>query len=114
MVIKRGQVWWAALPEPQGSEPGYRRPVVVVQADSFNASRIRTVLAVVLTSNLKRDKAPGNVRVPAREAGLPKPSVANVSQLLAIDRMFLHERCGRLRAQTMAAIDSGLRLILDL
>lgn len=107
-------MWWATLPEPAGSEPGYRRPIVIVQADAFNASRIRTVVAVVLTSNLALGDAPGNVRLTAREAGLGKDSVANVSQIITLDKSFLAERCGQLRMRTLDAITDGIRLVLDL
>jgi mRNA interferase MazF len=98
VVIAQGEVWWAGLGEPAGSEPGFRRPVVVVQSDAFNASSLRTVLCVVLTSNVKWGEAPGNVLRSARATGLPKPSVANVSQLVTIDRTALTERAGRLSA----------------
>lgn len=107
-------MWWITLPEPVGSEPGHRRPMVVVQVDAFNASQIRTVLAVALTSNLARAEAPGNVRVPAGEGGLPAESVANISQIVTVDKRFLAEYCGRLRPRTMDAIDLGMRLVLDL
>jgi mRNA interferase MazF len=112
--MERGEVWWAELPDPAASEPGYRRPVVVVQANSFNRSRIRTVIAVVLTSNLRLTEAPGNVLVPASDSGLPKDSVANVSQVITMDRTFLTERCGLLRAHLIRSIDDGLRLVLSL
>jgi mRNA interferase MazF len=114
MVIERGEIWWASLPEPTGSEPGYRRPVLVVQADAFNRSRVETVIAVVLTSHLRLVEAPGNVLVAAESSGLPKDSVANVSQVVTIDRAFLTERAGRLRGRTLEAVDEGLRLALDL
>jgi len=112
--IRRGEVWWADLDEPRGSEPGYRRPLLIVQDDAFNRSRISTVLGVVLTSNLRLVDAPGNVLIPAKAAGLPKDSVANVSQLVTLDRDFLDERIGRLPARLMAAVDSGLKLVLGL
>ena len=89
MVIERGEVWWADLGEPDGSEPGYHRPVVVVQNDAFNRSRLQTVIVVVLATNLRILDAPGNVLVPAKAAGLPRDSVANVSQLVTVDRHFL-------------------------
>ena len=114
MVIERGEVWWASLPEPSGSEPGYRRPVLIVQADAFNRSRLQTVVAVALTSNLRLVEAPGNVLVPAQASGLPKDSVANVSQVVTVDREFLTERAGRLRGRTFEAVEAGLRLALDL
>ncbi|HUF48475.1 MAG TPA: type II toxin-antitoxin system PemK/MazF family toxin [Vicinamibacterales bacterium] len=114
MVVERGQVWWADLGDPQGSEPGFRRPILVIQTDAFNRSRIRTVIAVVLTSNLMLLDAPGNVLVPAKSAGLPRDSVANVSQVVTIDREYLAEPAGRLRGSLMSSVDSGLRLVLGL
>lgn len=114
MVVERGQVWWADLGEPSGCEPGFRRPVLIVQDDAFNRSRLRTVIAVVLTSNLRLVEAPGNVLIPARSAGLPKDSVANVSQVITVDRDFLSEPAGRLRGQLLKDVDNGLRLVLDL
>ena len=114
MDVRRGEVWWADLDEPRGSEPGYRRPVLIVQADSFNRSRIATVLCVVLTSNLRLVDAPGNVLVSAKAAGLPKDSVANVSQLITLDRAFLDEQIGRLPPRLMNAVDAGLMLVLGL
>ena len=101
MVVERGQIWWADLGEPTGSEPGFRRPVLVVQNDAFNRSRLRTVLAVVLTSNLRLVQAPGNVLIPAKSAGLPRDSVANVSQVITVDRDFLTEPAGRIRGQLL-------------
>lgn len=114
MVVERGQVWWAELGEPGGSQPGFRRPVLVVQSDPFNRSRIRTVIAVVLTTNLRLVEAPGNVLVPARAAGLPRDSVANVSQVVTIDKDFLTELAGRLKGPLLSAVDAGLRLVLGL
>lgn len=113
-MIARGEVWWADLDEPRGPEPGFRRPVLIVQADSFNKSRIRTTLVVVLTNNLRLVGAPGNVLIRTKASGLPKDSVANVSQLLTLDRDFLTERVGRLPTQRMAAVDAGLKLVLAL
>lgn len=114
MVVQRREVWWVDLADPRGSEPGFRRPVVIVQSDAFNRSRVRTVLAVVLTSNLRLLDAPGNVLVPRADAGLSKDSVANVTQVVVLDRNFLVERTGRLPRGRMAQIDAGLRLVLDL
>ncbi|MFL5540578.1 MAG: type II toxin-antitoxin system PemK/MazF family toxin [Longimicrobiaceae bacterium] len=114
MDVRRGDVWWADLAEPRGSEPGFRRPLLIVQADAFNRSRISTVLAVVLTSNLRRVGAPGNVLVPAKATGLPKDSVANVSQVVTVDRAFLDQRIGRASPQVMSAVDGGLKLVLGL
>jgi mRNA interferase MazF len=112
--VRRGELWWASLPEPTGSGPGFRRPVVVVQADSFNASRIRTVLAAVVTSNLRLAEAPGNLLLKARTTRLKRDSVANVSQLVTLDRSLLTSRIGRLPAEQLQQLDEGLRLVLDL
>jgi mRNA interferase MazF len=114
VVVERGEVWWADLGEPDGSEPGYRRPVVIVQSDAFNHSRIRTVIVVVLMTNVRLLEAPGNVLTSAKASGLRKDSVANVSQLVTIDRDFLIERAGRLRGQPMKDLENGLRLVLGL
>jgi len=114
VVVRRGEIWWASLPEPSGSGPGYRRPYLIVSANSFNASGIRTVIAAVVTSNLGLAVAPGNVRVPARGTGLSKPSVVNVSQIVTIDKTFLTERMGRVSPVLLAEVDAGLRLALSL
>ena len=114
MVVERGQVWWADLGDPAGSEPGFRRPVLIVQSDAFNRSRLRTVLAVVLTSNVRLVDAPGNVLIPAKAAGLRKDSVANVSQVITVDRDFLTDLAGRVRGQFLTDVDNGLRLVLAL
>jgi mRNA interferase MazF len=114
VVIDRGEVWWANLGEPRGAAPGFRRPLLVIQADAFNRSRIETTIVVVLTSNLRLLNAPGNVLVPKRAAGLPKDSVANVSQVLTIDRDILTERAGKLSGDLLSAVDAGLRLVLSL
>lgn len=107
-------MWWAELAEPRGSEPGFRRPLLVVQADAYNRSRIRTVIGVVLTSNLRLVEAPGNVLVPARVSGLPRDSIANVSQILTLDRDYLVELAGKLDPKTLRQVDQGLRLVLHL
>ena len=112
--IARGDLWWADLPEPDGSAPGYRRPVVVVQSDAFNRSRIATVTVVILTANIRLVDAPGNVLVPARVSTLPRDSVANVSQVLTLDRGRLTERVRRLPPRILAQVDDGLRLALAL
>lgn len=112
--MRRGEVWWASLPEPTGSGPGFRRPVLVVQSNSFNQSRISTVVVAVVTSNVALAEAPGNVRLAKSEAGLPRASVVNVSQLLTIDRALLTLRVKALPGQTMARVDEGLRLVMGL
>ena len=114
MVVQRREVWWADLEEPRGSAPGFRRPILVVQADSFNRSRLRTVLGVVLTSNTRLLDAPGNVLLPTRNSGLPRDSVANVTQIVTLDETYLSERTGRLPPKLMAHVDAGLKLVLDL
>lgn len=111
---RRGEVWWAELPEPAASEPGYRRPVLVVQSDDFNRSRIRTVVAAVLTTNLGLARAPGNVLIDAEEAGLPEDSVVNVSQVVTLDKTFLTERAGSLGTRAMLSVEDGLRMVLKL
>jgi len=113
-VIERGDIWWAELDEPRGSEPGFSRPVLVVQADAFNRSRIQTVICIVLTSNLRLADAPGNVVIARRDSGLGKDSVANVSQIVTIDRDVLKERVGKVPRQVRERIDRGVRLVLGL
>lgn len=113
-MIQRGDVWWVELDAPRGSAPGYRRPVLVVQSDAFNRSRIGTVVAVALTSNVRLADAPGNVLLPRHESGLPKDAVANVSRLVTLARTELIERVGPLSAQLLRLVDRGLRLVLDL
>jgi len=114
VVVERGQVWWADLGEPDGSEPGYNRPVLIVQSDAFNRSRVQTVIAVVLSTNARLVDAPGNVLLPAKATGLPKDSVANVSQVITVDRDFLMELAGRVRGQFLKDVENGLRLVLGL
>ena len=114
MVIARGEVWWADLPAPRGSAPGYRHPVLVLQSDRFNRSAIGTIVAVVITSNLRLADAPGNVRLRKKDSGLPRDSVANVSQIATLDRSDLVKRVGRLGARLLASVDNGLGLVLDL
>ncbi len=112
--IQRGEIWWADLGEPRGSEPGYRRPVLVIQADSFNRSRIQTVIVALITGNLELAAAPGNIALPARSSGLPRDSVVNVSQVLTLDRDFLTEQVGALSSRLQRLVDEGLRLVLQL
>ena len=113
MVVSQGDVCWASLAEPIGSGPGFRRPVVVVQGDAFNASKLATVVVVPLTSNLRWAAAPGNVLLEAGRTGLPKDSVANVSQIVAVDRSVLSERVGLLDDARLELILSGIDLVLD-
>jgi mRNA interferase MazF len=112
VVISQGDVWWADVPPPVGSEPGFRRPVVVVQGDPLNRSRIATVVCVPLTSNLRWTDAPGNVLLKARITSLAKDSVANVSQLVTLDKSFLTERVGKLPAAKLELVLSGIDVVL--
>jgi len=112
LVVSQGEVWWAALPDPVGSGPGFRRPVVVVQCDALNRSRIATAVCVPLTSNLKWALAPGNVRLSTRQTGLPKESVANASQIVALDKQLLVKREGKISAQKLDLLLSGINLVL--
>ena len=113
MVISQGEIWWADLPAPAGSGPGFRRPVVVVQGDAVNRSRIATVVCVPLASNLKWALAPGNVRLPARLTGLPKDSVANVSQIVSVDKELLTARVGKLSRSNLELVLSGIDIVLS-
>jgi len=111
-VISQGDVCWADLPEPAGSGPGYRRPVVVVQGDRLNQSRIDTVVCVPLTSNLQRQEGPGNVLLEATVTGLPEDSVANVSLVVALDRVLLEEPAGQLPRPKIEDVLDGLDVVL--
>ena len=113
MVIHQGDVYWVEMDEPQGSEPGYTRPYVVIQNNVFNQSRMNTVLLCALTSNLKRGQAPGNVTLEAGEAGLPKPSVVVVSQLVTLDKTQLSDYVGTLSRSRVGQILAGLRLLTE-
>jgi len=114
MVIKRGDIWWAVLPEPAGSGPGYRRPVLVIQSNEFNDSKINTIIAVVITSNTRLAAAPGNILLPSKKSKLSKESVINVSQIITIDRSYLTEKVHSLSSSIVAQVDDGLRLVLKL
>ncbi|MDP2956979.1 MAG: type II toxin-antitoxin system PemK/MazF family toxin [Longimicrobiales bacterium] len=112
--MHRGEIWWADLAEPRGSEPGFRHPVLILQAEPFNRSRLRTVVGIVVSSNTRLLDAPGNVLLPAKETGLPRDSVANVTQFVTIDRDYLEDRAGRVPPRTLARVEVGVRLVLDL
>lgn len=114
MVIKRGDIWWAELPEPQGSGPGYKRPLVIIQSNEFNKSKINTVVAAVITTNIRLAAAPGNILLSIKKSKLPKESVINVSQLITIDKSFLTEKVKRLPVSVMLQVDEGIRLVLNL
>ncbi|WP_071590775.1 type II toxin-antitoxin system PemK/MazF family toxin [Synechococcus sp. PCC 7336] len=110
----RGEIWWANLPNPVGSEPGYRRPVLVIQDDVFTQSRINTVIVVIITSNTQLAGAPGNVLLPGEVSGLSRDSVANVSQIFTVDKTFLTERISSLPDYSQEEVDEGLRVVLYL
>ena len=112
MVIAQCEVWWADLADPIGSSPGYRRPIVVIQSDPLNRSQLATVVCVVLTSNLRWSIAPGNVLLSAKQTGLDRDCVANVSQLVTIDKRQLTDRVGKIPKRQMEAIFSGIDLIM--
>ncbi len=112
--MKRGEIWWASLPPATGSGPGYLRPVLIVQANSFNKSKISTVLVASVTSNLALAQAPGNVRISKSDSGLSKISVVNISQVLTIDRMILTKRVKLLPGKVLARVNEGLKLVLNL
>lgn len=112
--MQRGEIWWASLPDPVASIPGYRRPVLIIQSNAFNASAIKTVAILSITSNLLLANAPGNVLITPQQSGLPRDSVINVSQILTVDKTALTERVGVLSARQMEQVEAGLRLVLDL
>jgi mRNA interferase MazF len=112
--VKHGELWWADLPDPIGSGPGYRRPVLIIQANAFNASRIATVIVAVVTSNLGLAEAPGNVRIAKSDSGLPQPSVVNISQIITLDRSVLTHKVKTLPGAVMDKVNNGLKLVLSL
>lgn len=114
-MIRQGDVYWADLGAPRGSEPGYRRPVLVVQSDIFNDTRLRTVVVCALFSNLEYARFPGNVVIPARESGLRRDSVANATQIATIDRGFLtdDDYCGTISLSLLRDVHEGLELVLS-
>jgi mRNA interferase MazF len=113
-VIGRGEIWWASLPAPVASEPGFRRPLLVIQSNDFNQSRISTVIAAVITSNLRLVDAPGNVLLSKKESGLPKKSVVNVSQLITVDKSFLTEKICNIGTLKLKEVEAGIRLVISL
>ena len=112
--MKRGEIWWASMGDPQGSEPGFRRPVIVVSSNDFNKSLINTVNVIAVTSNLRLADAPGNFKLPKKVLKLSRDSVANVSQIITLDKSFLTESVGKLDAKYTNLLDSGLKLVLHL
>lgn len=112
--MRRGEIWWANLPDPVGSEPGCRRPVLIIQDDSFTQSRINTIIVVIITSNLRLAEAPGNVFLPQKSSGLSRDSVVNVSQIFTLDKTFLIDQIGSLPDFLQEEVDEGLRTVLYL
>ena len=114
LVIRRGEIWWAELTDARSPESRFRRPVVILQSDAFNRSRIGTVTVAAITSNLDLAQAPGNVRLSRKDSRLPREAVVNVTQILTLDRRFLTERAGQLPGNVVEKIDAGLRLVYTL
>lgn len=112
--MKRGEIWWASMAEPQGSEPGYRRPVVIVSANAFNESNIQTVIVIIITSNIRLAEAPGNFKLAKSNSGLSRDSVVNVSQIVTLDKSFLTEKISRLSSKQINSLDVGIQLVLGI
>jgi mRNA interferase MazF len=111
-MVTQGEIWWANLPDPHGSESGFRRPVIIVQQSAINQSMIRTVICVPLTTNMRLVNAPGNVLMPIRHTGLPKESVANVSQIIALDKRFLSQYVQTVPAKLLNQVLNGIEFML--
>ena len=114
MIIRRGEIWWAELAEPRGSEPGFDRPVVIIQSDIFNNTTINTVLVAAITSNLRMEGMPGNVHLSKKSSGLSKPSVVNVTQLLTLNKSWLKSKVKQLPLDKVAEVEAGILLVLSL
>ena len=114
MVIGRGEIWWTDLPEPKGSMPGFRHPVLVVQSDGFNRTQLETFVGIVITTNLRLAKMPGNILLEPQQSGLPEESVVNITQIVTANKTDLLEFVGTLSERKMEQIDKGLRLVLSL
>ncbi|MEA1923390.1 MAG: type II toxin-antitoxin system PemK/MazF family toxin [Pseudomonadota bacterium] len=112
--MKRGEIWWAEIPDPEGSSPGYRRPMLIVQANEFNKSKINTVIAAVITTNIRLADAPGNILLSRKKSKLPKDSVINISQIVTVDKSFLTEKITALSPELIVRVDEGMRLVLQL
>ena len=111
--MKRGEIWWASMGEPRGSEPGYSRPVIIVSSNEFNQSLIKTVIVAVVTSNLRLVDAPGNFKITKKHSGLSKDSVVNVSQLITLDKTFLTGQIGKLNSKNINFMNEGIKLVLS-
>lgn len=114
MVIKRGEIWWADLPEPIGSSPGFPRPVLIVQSNSFNKTNLNTSIVALITTNLDLAEMKGNVLLKKNQSALPKDSVLNVTQIFTIDKRLLVEYVGAVSERKMEQVEKGLRLVLSL
>lgn len=114
MTIERGEIWWTDLPEPKGSMPGFRHPVLIVQSDGFNRTQLKTFVGVVITTNLRLSKMPGNILLESKQSGLPEDSVVNVTQIVTANKTDLLEFVGTLSERKMEQVDRGLRLVLSL
>ncbi len=114
LPMNRGEIWWAELGEPAGSGPGYRHPVIIIQADRYTASTIRTIIVAVISSNLNLARAPGNILLPSSESKLSKDSVINVSQIITVDKSYLSSYVGALKAKTLTVLNASLKTILEL
>ncbi|MGC9367892.1 MAG: type II toxin-antitoxin system PemK/MazF family toxin [bacterium] len=112
--MQRGEIWWADLPKPDKSEPGFRRPVLIIQNNLFNKSKINTVICCIITSNLQLGKAPGNIILAKDNSKLPKKSVVNVSQIVTLDKRFLSEYVSTLSKRLIDQVESGIKLVLNL
>ena len=111
--MKKGEIWWASLEDPRGSEPGFRRPVVIISSNEFNKSKIQTVIVAAITSNIRLAEAPGNFKLTKKGSGLNRESVVNVSQLLTLDKLFLNEKSGKLNTKQSQLLNYGLQLALN-
>jgi mRNA interferase MazF len=110
----RGEIWWATLPAPRASEPGYKHPVLVLQSDAFNRSKINTVICAIITSNIALANAPGNVILSKQDSKLPKESVINVSQIVTLDKSYLTKCVGAISKNLIYKVENGIKLVLDL
>lgn len=112
--MKRGEIWWASIGGPRGSEPGYHRPVIIISSNDFNQSLIQTVIVAVITSNLRLVGAPGNFKITKKHSSLNKDSVVNVSQLITLDKTFLTEKVGKLNSKNINFLNEGIKLVLGI
>ncbi len=114
MVVKKGDIWWASLEEPRGSEPGFSRPVVIISSNEFNKSKIQTVIVAAITTNIRLADAPGNFQLTKKGSGLNRESVVNISQLLTLDKSFLSKKSGKLNTKQNQLLNYGLQLVLNI